>query len=822
MGYGRYIGYVGALAVALGVGAAVATPGIAYALPADTGSQSPTPGDTSPTDTSPPSSATTVASPTTPTPSGTDSDGVAPNGMGGNGLGLLGPDVQSRVAGALTKIFGGGHGAPVVVLRSSGGARTAAKVDGNAKKPAIAADLPETGKADAGLSPVKTQSTLLHSYLDRTPTRSLAPPDAAASGAPTTGQPFRSVVQSIPALRLAADTSGPAMRSLAAPPTAVVPAPPPRLGDIVEEPHTYLVGAVAQAAGAVLNVFLAPFGQGSPGQSPLMWTVLAFARNEFQRPSIPNAASGQVTPSLNQSPNLLINPGAEAGDPSLSGYAAVTVPGWSQTGTPTVIEYGTQRRFPVPTASPGPVLPALLAFPTSDNASPTPGGDQQFFGGGPVADSTLTQTVDLTAAKGLIDAGGGTYTLSGDLGGFLIDPSSSTVTVNFLDKDGNTLGTGTLKPVTAWDRTFSTGFIHRSVTGAIPVNTRSAQVVVKFDDQNPVLGNYNNAYADNLSFTVNDPSLTPGTLAPPESNVGQLDHVFMVYMENKGVGQIVGSPNAPYLNELIANYGYASNYYGLTHPSDPNYYPIIGGSDFGINYNCPSNCFPAGTPNLADEIEAAKKTWAGYMEGGGGYSTPTDRLPFLAFSDIYNNPDRVAAHLFDISQMEKDLASPATTPNFVWFAADDATNMEGPTDFPVGSFNWLLGYLNPAHQYNVAAGDAWLQDQVTTIMASPTWNDPNVKSAIFITFDEDYNNISTGVGNEGNHIVMIVIPSPGAVYDAKTNPTGMRSGAFVASDYYNHYSLQRTIEESLGLPPLTNNDKYAQPMNEFWYIPDVV
>ena len=91
-----------------------------------------------------------------------------------------------------------------------------------------------------------------------------------------------------------------------------------------------------------------------------------------------------------------------------------------------------------------------------------------------------------------------------------------------------------------------------------------------------------------------------------------------------------------------------------------------------------------------------------------------------------------------------------------------------------------------------------------------------MKSAIFVTFDEDYNNISTGVGNEGNHIVMIVIPSPGALYDPKTNPTGMRAGAFVADDYYNHYSLQRTIEDSLGLDPLTNNDKYAQPMNEYW------
>ena len=582
------------------------------------------------------------------------------------------------------------------------------------------------------------------------------------------------------------------------------------LEETLEEPHTALVGVVAHLVDAVLEPLLAPWGPGSPAQSPLLWTVLAFARNEFGRVFFPGMVPSPVVPGLDLGPNLLVNPGAELGDPSLSGYAAVTVPGWTVTGTPTVIKYGTQRRFPVPTSTPGPVLPDLLAFPSSDGAIPAAPGGQQFFGGGPVADSTLTQTVDLSAAQGLIDAGDGTYRLKGDLGGFLIDPSRTKVTVNFLDANGVRLGTANLKPVTAWDRLFATGFIHREASGAIPTLTRSAQVVVTLDDRNPVLGNYNNAYADNLSFTVNDAAVTPAILAPPVSNIGDLDHVFMVYLENKGVSQIVGSPNAPYINSLINNYGYASNYFGVTHPSDPNYYPIIGGSDFGFNYNCPSKCFPAGTPNLADRIELAGMDWAGYMEGGGGYTTPNDRLPFLAFTDIYDDPDRVATHLFDISEMEQDLADPATAPNFVWFAADDATNMEGPTDVPFGIFNWALGFINPRHQYNVKAGDDWLQGPLSTIMNSPTWQDPTKKSAIFVTFDEDYNNITTGVGNEGNHIIMVVIPSSGAVAN------GMRGGHFVADDHNNHYSLLRTIEESLGLLPLTNNDKYAQPMNEFW------
>ena len=83
------------------------------------------------------------------------------------------------------------------------------------------------------------------------------------------------------------------------------------------------------------------------------------------------------------------------------------------------------------------------------------------------------------------------------------------------------------------------------------------------------------------------------------------------------------------------------------------------------------------------------------------------------------------------------------------------------------------------------------------------------RSALVITWDEDFSNTSLGAGNEGNHVITVVIPSPSAV------AAGMKSGHFAATDHYNHYSLLATIEWSLGLPPLTNNDKFARPMNEF-------
>jgi hypothetical protein len=73
----------------------------------------------------------------------------------------------------------------------------------------------------------------------------------------------------------------------------------------------------------------------------------------------------------------------------------------------------------------------------------------------------------------------------------------------------------------------------------------------------------------------------PPPPAPPVSKVAPLDHVFMVYLENHGVKDVVGSRNADYINGLINQYGYGANYFALTHPSSPNYYPILGGPTSG-------------------------------------------------------------------------------------------------------------------------------------------------------------------------------------------------------------------------------------------------
>jgi hypothetical protein len=566
---------------------------------------------------------------------------------------------------------------------------------------------------------------------------------------------------------------------------------------------------------------------GAPGQAPLLFSVLAWARKEFERlVGITTPAVAVTTTSLVQSPNLLVNPGAELGDPSLSGFSAVTIPGWTLTGTPTVIKYGASRTlWPIGTSFPMPNLPSFLGFPKA-KSGPADGGNQ-FFGGGDIATGTLTQTVDLRGAATDIDKGAVPYDFSGWFGGYLSDQSGASAKVTFLDGNKTFLGSAELSRVGAWERWFQTGFKQRSTTGSLPTGTRYAQVVVTLEDRQwavfgfpALLGgvdfDYNNSFADNIAFSIGANLPAPPPPTPPVSTVGELDHVFMVYMENKGYTDITGSTKAPFLNSLINAYGHANQYHGLTHPSLPNYYPVIGGTDFGLTYNCGTPCIDA-TTTLVSNIEAAGKTWKGYAQSlqpgadplvsSGDYAN--DQLPFPAFKSIANDPAAVA-RIVPLEQMAEDLKSVATAPNYAWFAANEDFNGEGPVDFPWGILKFALSQLEPGNPYNIPALDQFLSETVPVVLNSAVWKDPTRKSTLIVTFDEDNNNTSLGFGNQGNRVVFVVIPSQGAL------AAGMRGGAFTATNHYNHYSLLRFIEDSLGLPTLTNNDKFAAPLNEFW------
>src|SRR5215472_865812 len=128
--------------------------------------------------------------------------------------------------------------------------------------------------------------------------------------------------------------------------------------------------------------------------------------------------------------------------------------------------------------------------------------------------------------------------------------------------------------------------------------------------------------------------LAPGVSSAgvsPGHGIKRFNHIVEIIMENTSYPTIIGNPLAPNINALASKYGLAMNYFGVTHPSEPNYVANIGGSFFGIQDDNQFYCTPAlattdpncaGTTvnhtvsaqSLADQLTAAGMTWKGYFQ----------------------------------------------------------------------------------------------------------------------------------------------------------------------------------------------------------------
>jgi hypothetical protein len=78
-------------------------------------------------------------------------------------------------------------------------------------------------------------------------------------------------------------------------------------------------------------------------------------------------------------------------------------------------------------------------------------------------------------------------------------------------------------------------------------------------------------------------------------------HVVWIMLENVGYG-VIGSPSAPYLNQLASRCALATNYYAVSHPSLPNYIALTSGSTQGINNDDDPSSHPLDTPSIFSQL----------------------------------------------------------------------------------------------------------------------------------------------------------------------------------------------------------------------------
>ena len=84
-------------------------------------------------------------------------------------------------------------------------------------------------------------------------------------------------------------------------------------------------------------------------------------------------------------------------------------------------------------------------------------------------------------------------------------------------------------------------------------------------------------------------------------------------MENHSYGDIVGSPNAPFINSLIAGCGLATNFHNITHVSLPNYLGAVSGLSLAELQPFLFDCSPSrACSTTADSIFARAPSWKAY------------------------------------------------------------------------------------------------------------------------------------------------------------------------------------------------------------------
>lgn len=229
------------------------------------------------------------------------------------------------------------------------------------------------------------------------------------------------------------------------------------------------------------------------------------------------------------------------------------------------------------------------------------------------------------------------------------------------------------------------------------------------------------------------------------------EHVVVVLEENHAYSQIIGSPDAPYINTLASEGALFTQSYAITHPSQPNYLALFSGSTQGVTSDSCPHVFSAA--NLGSELIASGKTFTGFAEG----------LP-SAGSEVCDSGEYARKH------------SPWTDFSNVP-TKDNQPFSKFPSDFAnLPTISWVIPDLDDdMHDGTVQQGDSWLQAHLQEYVA---WAKKN-NSLLIITWDEDDDTTVNKIAT----IFVGPMVKPGK-YSMKIT----------------HYNVLRTLEAMYGLP----------------------
>lgn len=260
------------------------------------------------------------------------------------------------------------------------------------------------------------------------------------------------------------------------------------------------------------------------------------------------------------------------------------------------------------------------------------------------------------------------------------------------------------------------------------------------------------------------------------NNSPNFKKVFIVLLENTDYSEAL---KQPFLADLAKQGALLTNYDAVSHPSYPNYLALTSGSTQGRKDD---NVIKIDAKNIADLLEAKGKTWKNYAEDHPGNCSlkgvakyAPKHIPFLSYADIQDNPERCSNHIVDSRQLPTDIQN-GTLPDYSFYTPN---------------------LNNDGHDTNATYASQWLKSAFGPLLQDPKF----ITDTLFVvTFDEDDNFF-------GANQVYTVLYGPSVKAGSSSNSK------------LTHYSLLRTIEDTLGLGTLGQNDASAIAITGVWNEP---
>jgi phosphatidylinositol-3-phosphatase len=243
-----------------------------------------------------------------------------------------------------------------------------------------------------------------------------------------------------------------------------------------------------------------------------------------------------------------------------------------------------------------------------------------------------------------------------------------------------------------------------------------------------------------------------------DGGVPRPDHVVVVMEENHGYHDIIGSAQAPYINDLAGRGASLSQFYAITHPSQPNYLALFSGSARGVGGDSCPHTFTS--RNLASELLQARLTFTGYAQS----------MPGVGFTGCASGP-YVRRHnpWVNFSNLPASVNRPWT---------------DFPRDFQdLPTISFVVPDLeNDMHDGSVRKADTWLRDNLG---AYARWAMTH-NSLLVVTWDED-----AGGAQATNRIPAVLVGEQ------------VRPGRYAQPN--NLFGLLRTLFDAYDLKPLDNS-----------------